>query len=454
MSIIDQYRIDQKPLWVGAVSAYKYDEVLEKRMTFKSKFGDDVNMSFVKDGMLMVPRRLTPPGVGDYRTTRDLGAIKCKVGPRSDEQATCIAKSVGLLKSGVDHILQAPTGWGKTYGGSAIAAELGQATLIIVPKSDLMFEWKQTLINLIGVPASEIGLIQGDKIDYVGKRFTLAMVHSLVIEGKYDHDPAMLKYFGCVLFDETHKMAADTFQIAARMFSAKYRLGLSATPKRSDGKDPVIAAHIGEVMVIGKQVPMKPKIIVERSQWSIPKFKRWNPEKQLYEMQTMPYAPGRMAGVFKRMAADELRNAIIANMAKQAYDAGRHHIIMSDTLEHLKLLHLIIAKKGVPGEQFGFYVGGTKKKTKEELDYQASKPIVLATYAMTKEGTNYPDWDMLTLATPKADVEQAIGRVMRMKPGKKQPIVFDIVDVDSIFKGFYSAREVQYYRVGAEIVKG
>ncbi|QIN95217.1 superfamily II DNA or RNA helicase [Stenotrophomonas phage vB_SmaS_DLP_3] len=452
MSLIEQYKIDQKPLWVGAVSAYKYDEVLEERMKFKSKFGDDVNMSFVKDGMLMVPRRLTPPGVGDYRTTRDLGAIKCKVGPRSDEQAECIAKSVALLKSGVDHVMQAPTGWGKTYGGSAIAAELGQATLIIVPKSDLMFEWKNTLINLIGIPASEIGHIQGDVCNYQGKRFTLAMVHSLVIDGKYDD--AMLKYFGLIVFDETHKMAADTFQIAARMFSAKYRLGLSATPKRSDGKDPVIEAHIGEVRVIGKQIPMKPKIIVERTAWSIPKFKRWNHDKQQYEMQTMPYSPGRMAGVFKRMAADPARNAIIANMAKQAYDAGRHHIIMSDTLEHLKLLHLIIANKGVPGENFGFYVGGTKKKTKEQLDYEASKPIVLATYAMTKEGTNYPSWDMLTLATPKADVEQAIGRVMRMKPDKKTPIVFDLVDVDSIFRGFYSAREVQYYRVQAEIVKG
>lgn len=446
--MIGQFLIHEKPLRTGAMAQFKYDEVLEERLKFFSKFGDEVSMSFRDGGLLYVPRRLAPIGTYDDRVLNSIPAINCKKPPRTQEQGLCIAKSTQLLLDGIDHVLEAPTGWGKTYAGSAIAANLGQTTLIVVTKNDLMGEWKKTLVNLIGVPLDKIGHIQQDVCDYEGKWFVLAMVHSLIIENKYP--PEMLKYFGTVVFDETHKMAADSFMRAAQMFPAKFRIGLSATPKRSDGKDPVIQANIGEVLVKGVEVPMSPKVLVKKTGWSIPKYKKWNPEKKEWKMVTIPYAPGRMAGVYKRMAADESRNKQIVEFVAQSFAAGRRTVLMTDTREHLDTLFLLLGANGVPGDKMGYYVGGMKS---EALISSAAKPVVLCTYAMTNEGTNYPDWDTLVLCTPRAKIKQAIGRVMRKKDGKKTPIVLDLVDVDSIFSSFYKAREVEYYSVKATIVK-
>ena len=430
------------------MAQFPYSEELEERLTFVSKYGDEVKMTVRDGGLLLVPRRLAPIGVHDDRVLNPIPAINCKVPPRSEEQASCIAQSIKLLQAGVNHVLEAPTGWGKTYGGSAVAVGLAQTTLIIVPKNDLMDEWRNTLLNLIGVPPERIGHIQQDKCDYEGKWFTLAMVHSLVISDKYG--PEMRKYFGTVLFDETHKMAAETFQRAAQMFPAMYRLGLSATPNRDDGKDPVIEANIGEVMVRGKEVPMSPKVLVKRTGWKIPRFKKWDPDKKEWKMEMIPHSPGRMATVYKAMRKNEIRNGIICEFVAQAYQKGRRTVIMADTLEHLKVLQVMLGKYKVPGEDVGFYVGGMSK---EALKSNANRRIVCATYAMTAEGTNYPIWDTLVMATPRSNVKQAIGRVMRWMEGKTQPIIFDLLDDDSIFYAFYNGREVQYYQVKGTVVK-
>lgn len=447
--IPSKFLMTEQPLRTGAMAQYPYSETLEQKMKFFSAFGDEVSMSRRDGGILYVPRGLCPLGQYDDRTLRPIPAINCKMPPRNEEQGACIAKSLDLLKNGVDHILEAPTGWGKTYAGTAIGAALGQATMIVCTKNDLLGEWRKTLLNLIGVPANKIGHVQQGKCDFEDKWFVLSMVHSLIGDEKYP--PELWKYFGLVVFDETHKMAADSFMEVAGKFSAKHRLGLSATPKRGDGKDPVLKAHIGEVMVKGTQVPMPPKILVKKTGWRIPSWKTWDVEKQEYVQKVMPHAPGRMAGVYNRMVKDPARNLEIARFASAGFRAGREGVVlMSDTRDHLDLLFAACAKEGIPGEHMGFYVGGMKESA---LKASANKRVILCTYAMTSEGTNFPHWDTLVLCTPRAKIKQAIGRVMRLKEGKNKPVVLDLVDGDPIFNSFYKSREVEYYSVKAEIVK-
>src|SRR5688572_10641112 len=109
---------------------------------------------------LLVPRNLCPPPPEgkDFRIVRPVPATECKMPPRDPEQAECIARSISLLKAGRPHIFEAPTGFGKSYCGTAIALGLGQVTLIVVPKDDLMGQWRKTLIQLGGVPPEEIGI--------------------------------------------------------------------------------------------------------------------------------------------------------------------------------------------------------------------------------------------------------------------------------------------------------
>jgi superfamily II DNA or RNA helicase len=328
---------------------------------------------------------------------------------------------------------------------------MGQPTLIIVTKEDLIKGWRNTLINLVGINPSDIGHIQADKCSWKGKKFVIAMVHSLVIEDKYE--PDMFQYFGMVIFDEVHRMGADTFSIAAGLFPAQYRLGLSATPLRKDGKDPLIKGHIGKTMVRGKVVPMSPKILVKKTGWKCPKthYNVQTPNGWEHKYGVPPMLPGRLMGVYKLMAADLGRNNLITEFVASAYKAGRRIVLMADLLDdHLKPMFHLLAKAGIPGEDMGYYTSGIAEA---QLEANANKRVVLATYKMCGEGTNYPDWDTLVMMTPHADVKQFIGRVMRKVEGKKTPVVLDLVDADSLFANYFLSREKQFYEVGAEIVR-
>lgn len=443
---------EAQPLRTGAVSVYPYTEALEKLFVIQPKFSDEPFYMARKVGnTLEVPRQLVPLGKEDWRVKFTPAAINCQKPPKDSEQAVCIEKSIGLLKQGINHVMEAPTGWGKTYGGCAVACALGQPTLIIVTKEDLIKGWRNTLISLVGVDPKDIGHIQADKCLWKGKRFVIAMVHSLVIEDKYDAE--MFKYFGMVIFDEVHRMGADTFSLAAGLFPAYYRLGLSATPTRKDGKDPVIKAHIGKTLVVGKVIPMQPKILVKKTGWKCPASNHSVQVNGQWQKRfgVPPMQPGRLMGVYKQMASDLGRNNIITEFVVAAYKAGRTIVVMADLLDdHLKPLFHLLAKAGIPGEDMGYYTSGFKEA---QLEANANKRVVLATYKMCGEGTNYPNWDTLVMATPHADVKQFIGRVMRKVEGKKVPVVLDLIDGDSLFANYFLSREKQYYEVKAEIVR-
>jgi len=91
--------------------------------------------------------------------------------------------------------------------------------------------------------------------------------------------------------------------------------------------------------------------------------------------------------------------------------------------------------------------------SKIELSHTKQRRVVLGTYKMCSTGTDVPRWDTLVMATPRADVKQAIGRVLRSVQGKKQPVIFDLVDKNAIFQGFHLARLKQYYSVNAEVIR-
>src|SRR4051812_38041002 len=99
--------------------------------------------------------------------------------------------------------------------------------MIIVTKDDLVGHWKEAF-NVLGIPGNLVGHVQQNTCDWQGKMFVVGMVHSLIIPDRYPAE--MFKYFGMLVLDEVHQMAADCFVRACQMFPGKYRLGFSATP--------------------------------------------------------------------------------------------------------------------------------------------------------------------------------------------------------------------------------
>lgn len=424
--------IDRVPDSTGAVSSVPYDPGTESNYKFISKFGDEVNMSRRVGNQLHVPRQTMHVGHHDYRVIKDKQVIDCDFEPVNDEQQPLANKSVTLLQNGVSHVFEAPTGWGKSVVGAYIACQVGQPTMIVVTKTDLMDSWRDALINVLGIPAKLIGTVQQDTCDWKGKRFVIGMVHSLIIPDRYPAE--MYTYFGLMILDEVHVMAADCFVNCCWMFPAKLRLGFSATPDRSDGKWRMVEGHVGNVLVRGTMVPMTPKVLVKKTGWKIP--------KHVY------HAPGRMMGVSKAMSTDTQRNSIIVDFVLSAFNKDRRPLVMADTIDHLDRLFQMFTSAGISGENIGYYVGGMSKI---ELKITKSKPIVLATYAMCSTGTNVPHWDCMVMATPRSNIKQSIGRVLRYVEHKRQPVILDLLDGDKILNGFYLSRLKQYYAVKAEI---
>lgn len=193
----------------------------------------------------------------------------------------------------------------------------------------------------------------------------------------------------------------------------------------------------------------KPKVLIRKTGWRIPTRKKLvgNDWQQI----PIPHSPGRMMLVNKAMAASDARNMEIVNFVVQSYKSGRITLVMSDLREsHLNRLFQMLTNEGIPGEEIGYYVGGMSKI---ELSHTKKRRIVLGTYKMCSTGTDVPAWDTLVMATPRADVKQSIGRVLRAVAGKKQPVILDLVDGNSIFEGFHLSRLKQYYAIKAEVVR-
>jgi len=441
------YVTNNVPIRTGAMSAYPYAKWLESLYTFPDAFEGLIVCGAVRKGnILWVPRESVPyaPPPEDYRVSYPPTPIPVTFKPRNPEQATLCQKSLKLLREGQSHIFEAPTGWGKTVVGGAIAAGFGQPTLIVVTKEDLMHQWRDSLTQVLGVSPSLIGQIQADVCDWEGKQFVLGMVQSLILEDRYP--PEMYRHFGLQILDEVHLMAADCFVRVCQKVSAKYRLGFSATPTRRDGKTQLLHWHIGPTMVKGTVLDAKAKVLIRQTGWKIPcRTGRYG------QAEPIPHSPGRMMQVSKAMASSEGRNLEIVNFVVQCYQNGRTTLVLSDLREsHLDRLFQMLTNEGVPGNDIGYYVGGMSKI---ELSFTKQRRVVLGTYKMCSTGTDVPAWDSLVMATPRADVKQAVGRVLRAVDGKKQPVILDLVDSNAIFQGFHLARLKQYYSLGAEIVR-
>jgi superfamily II DNA or RNA helicase len=150
------------------------------------------------------------------------------------------------------------------------------------------------------------------------------------------------------------------------------------------------------------------------------------------------------------LAKDPRRNVMIVNEIIRAVGAGRKIMLLSDRIEHLKTLKTLLQSSNITAT-VSFYIGGMKKvdrKMSEQAD------IILGTTAMAKEGLDIVELDTIFLVSPHGDVQQSIGRILREHPGKKEPIVVDLVDMGvPLCVSFAYKRLKQYRDLGYQIAK-
>lgn len=396
---------------------------------------------------ILVPRNMAPDGGEDNRIDGLNVKFNSCFKPRNTEQERVIKETSMLLNLGVSFMTEAPTGFGKTWCACDVIANVGKKTIVVVTKDDIIDQWNEAFRNVLGLHLGKgVGLIRGDTCDTAGNSIVIAMVQSLAKEARYPEH--VFRDFGLAIWDETHRVAADFFSQSAYRLPAKLRWGISATPDRKDGRGEVLVAHIGPVRVRSEAAPMGFKVIKVRSPWECPMVRRR--EGTGFKYIPLPHSAGRTKHIEKMLANHYPRNKLIADFVLQAYKAGRRILVQSDLLDHLDTLTALIISMGIPPGDTGRYAQGLKKEAREVVK---TKRVIFASYMMTAEATDIPQLDTLVMATPKSDVRQIVGRVIRYLEGKKEPVVFDVVDDTSpVFNGYFNSRMKWYREKDAKVI--
>ena len=315
---------------------------------------------------------------------------------------------------GYGGLVRAVTGWGKTVWSCAFMAALGVPTLVVVHKEFLVNQWKERIEQFL--PGTKVGIVQQDRCEYKDCGVVIGMIHSLV--GDRDYGEEFFGWPGLIITDETHRIGAETWSAVPTKFKARWRLGVSATPRRKDGCEDVFFTHIGKLLYASVEQRMTPKV---RRVWT---------DFKLVQTATLNPSLVSKQVLLKFLCGNVARNRIIVEQLMQAVAAGRKPIVLSERLNHLDVLEANFRKEWAsrqtaPVPSVGFYVGG---QSEDDLEEAAKAQVIFATRQFAEEGLDIPALDTIFLTTPMSDVEQAVGRILRPCDGKKDPVVVDFRD--------------------------
>ena len=352
-------------------------------------------------------------------------------------------------KSAGGGIISVGCGRGKTVMALNIASRLNLKTLILVHKEFLANQWRERAVQFI--PGVRLGTIQGKVFDVQDKDLVIGMIQSLSDTRKDgDYPVEIFKQFGLVIADECHHLAARQFSRVLQKWCIPFTLGLSATPKRGDGCEKVFHHYLGDFVYkdsVAAIVGGTPDALVRRYEY------RYNNTAYCRDMTNFKGKPN-VVGMESNITKCAKRTIFVVNhILKDLIDSGRKILILSSRLEHIaaikQLLEEVIATKQAnndwPTAAVGLYLGGMKQR---DLDISATKQILIATYVMAEEAFDCPTLNTLIMMTPKKNIEQAVGRIMRQKKEDRlmMPLVIDIVDMFSSFYKWSSMRKRYYYK--------
>ena len=341
--------------------------------------------------------------------------FKCNIKLWDYQQAAINEFKTHVKKRKTGFFLGAAPGSGKTQMGIKMIELLGCTSLVVVPKKDLIGQWIERILKTTNLSREDIGTCQGGKIEWEGKKIVVGLVHTIV---KYVNLESFTKYFGVVLFDECDSsLPPRTFAPAATMFNSKYRIAMTASETRADGLHVIFLNHIVEV-----------KIICTKSNTLIPDalFIHYNASSgKLPHSQDKIKSKGMLMSM---LAKNESRNRTIASYIQRAViGEKRPTAVLSDRISQLKSIKSWLIKlHGIPEDKIGFYIGSNSKAENKRVADNCM--IILASYGMLSRGTDIPRLSCLILATPRNDMRQISGRIERVHPNKKRPIIIDFID--------------------------
>jgi len=333
-------------------------------------------------------------------------------------------------------IISVGCGFGKTVMSIAAWVTLKKKALVIVHKDFLLKQWRERIEQY--TPTARIGLIKQSKIEIDEKDIVLASLQSLSMRDYGD----IFDSFGFVIIDEVHHCGAEVFSQALFKVNFQYALGLSATPTRKDGLTQVFIWSIGDIVFQSKRPPESVRVWQRKYVCS---------DTEYSEEQTMYNGKPNVSLMINQVCGYYPRTHWILEGLAPMYEEEplRRVLVLSDRRQHLTDFEAGF-KAMYPMRTVGYYVGGMKDKALKEAE---ACDILLGTYAMSSEGMDVPGLDTIILASPKSDVEQSVGRILRLKAEDRryQALIIDIHDDIGVFANQARKRRAFYKKQSYEI---
>lgn len=358
-----------------------------------------------------------------------------------------------FLAAGRTGILSIPCGGGKTVVALKLVSMLATRTLIVVHKDFLIAQWKERIAEFL--PKATVGTIKAAKVDVVGKDVVIASLQSLSMKTYPKELYAELDTFGFLIVDEVHRTGTEVFSRALKRISMRSMLGLSATVERKDGMDRIFKWYLGDVVFEIERKDIEAPSTISRTatanatvQVNLIRFR--DPSDPGYAVEEYIGSSGKLnhSKMINNVCANAKRLRVSAGLLRAALDRGRRCLVLSDRKSMLRELSAeLLASHGTPS---AFYVGGMKPA---ELKASEGCDVILATFAFASEGFDVQGLDTLFLLSPKSDVRQAVGRVLRQEASARlnQPVVYDMVDGFSVFLGQARKRTAYYKSQGFKL---
>lgn len=393
---------------------YYGEEIFGKPKEIKLTGGNKINDDVVFAGKLK-PDQIVP--VEEYLKRINISA-----------ELDCGAGGGGLL--------ELPCGFGKTTISLYLVSIIRRKTLVVVNTTVLLNQWVDRIQQFL--PNARIGRLQGDIIDIHDKDIVIGMLQSI---SKKDYSMEVFSSFGFSIFDEVHHISSEMFSCALFKIVTKYTLGLSATMDRKDGTTFVFKYFLGDVAFKGENTEQF-DVEVRGMIFSVN-------DAVFNETETNCRGDLQFSRMISKLCDYGRRTEFILNIVKNlvAESPTKQILILAHNRCLIKTLHEKLAecftemntRNNNSAYSVGLYIGGMKQAI---LDENRSKLVLVGSYALASEGLDIKTLSTLVLATPKTDIIQVVGRILRSR--EHNPLVVDIIDKQDLFQKQWAKRRAYY----------
>ena len=368
-------------------------------------------------------------------------------------------EAINALLPYTNGILHATTAFGKTVTAAAIIARKKVNTLILVHSKALLKQWHDRLTEFLNIDYP-----QHEEKNKRGRRKVFSPIgcfdssgntlHGIIdialIQSCLDEDGVkpFVQDYGMVIVDECHHVSSITFEQVLMSIKAHTIYGLTATPIRKDGHQPIIFMQCGPIRFTTDAKSQIAKQSFDR--FLIPRFTSYNSilEDRL-----------SIATLYKYLSEDEIRNNLIVEDICKAVNTGRTPIILTNRTAHVSVLAEKL--KATIKNVISLTGAGTTREKREAMQRLQNIPdseqlVIVATGKYVGEGFDYPRLDTLFLALPiswKGLLTQYAGRLHREYEGKKDVRIYDYIDIhEPICDSMYRKRLKGYAAIGYKTI--